>query len=368
MSLKIKLKLDRDNFRLQFDTTLAAEGFTAIYGHSGSGKTTLLRWLAGLEKAPGELYFNEQTWQDADSFLPSQQRRIGYVFQEPRLFAHLSVMGNLEFAWKRRFDNNGPRVDDVVEWLELHALVTQGATTLSGGQQQRVAIARALLSSPQLLMMDEPVAALDQGSRQRILSLLERLQGKLKVPVLYVSHSIEEVSRLADQLVLLDNGHIAAQGPLLELCHKLHIGLSHEENAASIITATMENHDLEYGLSELIIGDNQRLYLTHTGIEPGRQLRVRIPARDVSLALQKPEQSSILNILRCTIDAIEKTPDSRVLVRLAIGDQFLLARLTHKSLDRLQLKAGQNVYAQIKTVALLNERQHSQQAPSAPLA
>ena len=355
MTIAIKLQLAREQFSLHLDTELASTGITAIYGASGVGKTTLLRWLAGLERHPGELHFNDQCWQQGNHFTPAHRRQIGYVFQESRLLPHLNVQANLDYAWRRRCNNNGPSQSDLIDWLGLAPLLKHNTATLSGGQQQRVAIARALLSSPQLLLMDEPLAALDSASRQHILALLEQLQAHHQVPVLYISHNLEEVSQLADQLVLLEQGKISAQGSMLALCHRLDLSLSHDPNAASIIVAEVDRHDHYYGLSEVIINGEQKIYLPTVNAAVGQSLKIRIPARDVSLTLQHPEHSSILNILPCTIDAIEQSNDAKRLVRLNLGQQSLLARLTHKSVDTLALQPGQTVYAQIKTAALLSE-------------
>lgn len=356
MTIAIKLALVREQFSLCLDTELASTGITAIYGASGVGKTTLLRWLAGLDQHPGELHFNDQCWQRDRHFTPAHQRQIGYVFQDSRLLPHLSVQGNLDYAWRRRRNDHGPSQSELIDWLGLAPLLKQNAATLSGGQQQRVAIARALLSSPQLLLMDEPLAALDHVSRQHILALLEQLQAHHRVPVLYVSHNLEEVSQLADQLVLLEQGNVTAQGSMLTLCQRLDLSLSHDPNAASIIVAKVSHHDQHYGLSELSINGKQKLFLPTVNETIGQSLKIRIPARDVSLSLQRPVHSSILNILPCTIEAIEHSHHTKRLVRLNLGQQSLLARLTHKSVDTLGLQPGQRVYAQIKTASLLSER------------
>ena len=318
----------------------------------------MLRWLAGLEpNTQGHLTFGDKIWQDDKQFLASQQRQIGYVFQEPRLFPHLDVEGNLDYAWQRRFNANGPTKAQVCEWLGLEDLLNQPVQQLSGGQQQRVAIARALLSSPQLLLMDEPLASLDKPSRLSILNRLESLQQQLTIPILYVSHDLEEVSRLADQLLLLDKGQVQAQGPLIELCSRLDLSLNHSEEAASIIEARLARQDDDYRLSELQIADDLCLQVTRINAPLETNVRLRIPARDISLALEKPTSSSILNILPCTVDEIETTTDARVLIKLKLADQYLLARLTRKSVDYLHLQVGQAVYAQIKSVALLSERE-----------
>ena len=358
MSLSIKLKLERENFSLAIDTVLEAKGFTAVYGPSGAGKTTLLRWIAGLEPATqGELSFQQTVWQDKEKTLPPQQRQIGYVFQEPRLFPHLTVEGNLNYAYQRRFNNNGPSLNQVCEWLEIKHLLMQGSEQLSGGEQQRVAIARALLSSPQLILMDEPLASLDKPSKQRIIKHLQTLQANMATPILYVSHDFEEVSQLADQLLLIDQGKITAQGPLLELSHRIDLPLSHEENAASIIDATIEQHDRSNHLTELLIDNHLSLWITAIEGREDEPVRIRIPARDVSINLERAEHSSILNILPATIAEIEQSDSSaRVLIKLKVAHQYILVRLTHKSVTRLELTVGQQVYAQSKTVALLSDQ------------
>lgn len=361
MSLLISLELQRPNFTLSvntaIDTATDNKGFTAIYGHSGAGKTTLLRWIAGLETTcSGHLTFNQHIWQDEKTFVPTHRRQIAYVFQDARLFPHLSVLANLEYAYQRRFNDQGPSLQQVCQWFELEPLLNSNSCQLSGGEQQRVAMARALLSSPQLVMMDEPLGALDSQSREHILCHLETLHRQLPVPVLYVSHNLEEVNRLADQLLLIESGTLVAQGRLLDLCTRLNLSLSHEENAASIIEATIEQHDSDYFLTRLAIDNKLPLFLTHTDSKVGEKVRVRIPARDISITLQRPEQTSILNILPACIDEIEICSGARVLLRLRVANQYLLVRLTRKSVDQLQLKPGLNVYAQIKTVALLREQ------------
>ncbi|MEH6557507.1 MAG: molybdenum ABC transporter ATP-binding protein [Oceanicoccus sp.] len=360
MSLLVSLNLQRKKFHLSVQAALDSSGVTAIYGHSGAGKTTFLRWLAGLEKnTPGHLVFNNQVWQDENFFLSPQQRQIAYVFQDARLFPHLTVRGNLQYAYHRRFNNNGPSLKHVCDWFDMSHLLENDVTTLSGGEQQRVAMARALLSSPQLILMDEPLESLDQQSKEHILQHLEKLHQQLSAPIFYVSHNLEEINRLADQLLILQQGKVIAQGSMLEISSRIDLRLSHEDNAASIIVASVDRHDEHYQLTELLVDQQLRIFLTAIDHDVNTSVRVRIPARDVSITLQQPQHSSILNILPCVIDEIENdqaiTTDARVLVRLKFASQFLLARLTRKSVDKLKLHPGQAVFAQIKTVALLNE-------------
>lgn len=357
MSLCINLTLQREHFSLSLNTKLPEKNFSAIYGHSGAGKTTLLRWIAGLERdAEGVLSFNQQVWQEKKFFLPTQQRQISYVFQDARLFPHLSVRGNLEYAFRRRFNNSGPSIERVCEWFELGSMLDSDSKNLSGGEQQRVALARALLSSPQLILMDEPLGSLDRQSKERILVHLENLHLNFSTPIIYVSHDIEEVSRLADHLLILDGGRISAEGPLIELSSQQNLQINHEEQAASIIEAKVFNHDEKYHLSELKIDDDLSLFITSIKTSIGSCVRVRIPARDVSITIEACNNSSILNILPATIDAIEETSNARALIRIKVSNQFLLVRLTRKSVDRLKLEKGKKVYAQIKTVALLSTK------------
>jgi len=357
VSLNIELSLKRERFSLALHTQLPGAQFSAIYGHSGAGKTTLLRWIAGLERAPGSLSFNGQRWQAPGLFVPTQDRQIAYVFQDARLFPHLTVRGNLEFAYQRRFNDRGPSINEVAGWFELSSLLEAVTDNLSGGERQRVALARALLSSPQLILMDEPLGSLDPQGKARILHHLEQLHRLSATPVVYVSHDIEEVSRLADHLLILEGGRVSAQGPLIELSSRHNLRLNHEEQAAAIIEARIEHHDRHYHLTELRIGDTLPLFISRSDSVCGALVRVRIPARDVSLSLSKAHDSSILNILPATVDAIEESSNARALVRLQVAGQFLLARVTRKSIDRLQLTTGKVVYAQIKSVALLSAAQ-----------
>ncbi|MFT5691773.1 MAG: molybdate transport system ATP-binding protein [Oceanicoccus sp.] len=357
MSIAFELDLVREKFSLALKTELPSSGFSAIYGSSGAGKTTLLRWIAGLEKnTEGTLSFNNENWQDGAYHLPTQERKIAYVFQDARLFPHLNVARNLEYAYRRRFNNDGPSIENVCDWFELWPLLQSSTTNLSGGEKQRTALARALLSSPQLILMDEPLGSLDSVSKERILSLLENIHQHFSAPIIYVSHDIEEVSRLAEHLLILDNGKINAQGSLIELSSRTDLSLNHEEHASSIIDAIIHSHDKKYHLTELTINKQLPLFITSINSAAGNKVRVRIPARDVSITLERNNNSSILNILPATIDAIEQTSNARMLVRVKIAEQFLLVRITHKSADRLQLTVGKTVYAQIKTVALLSEK------------
>jgi len=316
----------------------------------------LLNCLDGLLPGdPGtEIRCGDVTWQAPAQFIPSHQRNIGFVFQDARLFPHLNVSANLAYAEKRRGGRPGPGREEVCSWLRLTDLLQRMPQELSSGQQQRVAIARALLSAPDILFLDEPLANIDQASRSQILDYLELISRELSIPMLYVSHDIEELARLAENLVVMAAGRITAQGPMVALCSRLELALAHEEQAAAIVTATLNSQDTEFGLTQLDL-EEQAMYVTAINAAPGAPIRLRVPARDVSLCRERPHQTSILNVFSCKITEIENTSSNRLLLRLQLGEQFLLARITRKSLVTLELNVGDEVFAQVKSVALLSQ-------------
>lgn len=357
--IQLALQLAHPGFALDVDLRLPARGVSAIFGASGSGKTTLLRAVAGLEAATrGTLRVGDAVWQDSGRgiFVPPHRRALGMVFQDAALFPHLSVRENLLFGL-RRMGRPAPESlqrTGVVALLGIGGLLDRRPQRLSGGEQQRVAIARALLAEPRLLLMDEPLAALDEQRKAEVVPWLERLHDELAIPMLYVSHSLPEVARLADHLVLLDGGRVRASGPLAELLPRTDLPLSHGEEAFVMIDAEVADYDAAYALARLDVA-GQSLWATSPPRAPGSRLRVRIQARDVSLARTPQHDSSILNTLATTLVALEAQPPGRVLARLDIGQGgSLLARLTMKSADALQLAVGQSIHAQIKSVALLD--------------
>ncbi|MEP5763984.1 MAG: molybdenum ABC transporter ATP-binding protein [Halieaceae bacterium] len=355
--LQIRLDLPRaDNFMLRVNSDIPLQSVTGVYGPSGSGKTSLLDCLAGLQRATqdSKVCLGDTVWQEQDCWVPAHQRRVGYVFQDARLFPHLSIAGNLDFAIKRRPAGTGPDRQQLCEWMQLQDLLNRYPQQLSRGQQQRVAIARALLSAPQLLLLDEPLANIDKRARRDILQQLQTIHRELATPMIYVSHEMDELAQLADWLLVLDQGEVVAEGSVLELSSSLQLALAHEEQAAAIVNAEVVAQDSEYGLTELSL-EGQALFVTATPAAPGESMRLQVPARDVSLCLQAPQQTSILNIFQVRIDSIDAGDDSRALVRLQLGEQFLLSRLTRKSIASLGLQAGDKVYAQVKSVALLRD-------------
>ena len=347
--------LQKQSFALDASFSAPAAGVTALFGPSGSGKTTLLRCIAGLERATGMLQVNGQIWQDEKTFLPVHRRPLGYVFQEASLFPHLPVRANLEFGYKRiRPSERRVSLEQVVEWLGLEHLLERGdPANLSGGERQRVAIGRALLTSPRLLLMDEPLSALDTASKQEILPYLERLHRELAIPVFYVSHMLDEVARLADHLVLLENGRVIASGALQETLARLDLPIAHFDDAGAVIEAAVAQHDEAYHLTRLDFSGGH-LWVSKVEQPFGTRVRARVLARDVSIATQTPQGSSINNILNARIEEIRDEGADKVVVRMKVGDaHMLLSRITRRSRDQLGLIDRMYVCAQVKSVALM---------------
>jgi molybdate transport system ATP-binding protein len=356
VSLALHIDWVRPDFQLTIDGEFPGSGITALFGRSGAGKTTLLRCIAGLERAPrARVYFNGEAWQDDNGFRPAHQRPIGYVFQESSLFAHLNTRGNLEYGWKR-VPTVRRRIgfDQAVQIMGLESLLAHRADELSGGQRQRVAIARALLTSPQLLLLDEPLSNLDLASRAEILPHLERLHDELSIPMVYVSHEISEVMRIADHIALLGNGRLQAFGLAHDLLTRPDLPLAHLDAAGSIFDGVIDEHDRRYHLSYVAIPAG-RLAISLRQEAIGHRVRVRIDARDVSLALEPPRHSSITNILRGrVIDVSEDRDPAQRLVRIDAGGRPLLARVTGRSVAQLAIVPGTALYAQVKSVALMD--------------
>jgi molybdate transport system ATP-binding protein len=355
MTIEARFRIARDDFRLAVDLQLPGQGISALFGPSGCGKTSLLRAIAGLDRHPeGRLVVAGETWQDDARFLPPHRRQIGYVFQEASLFEHRDVRGNLEYGLKR-VPQAARRIslERAIALLGIGPLLTRKPHTLSGGERQRVAIARALAVSPRLLLMDEPLAAVDFERRQEILPWIESLHRELDIPIIYVSHSPEEVARLADHLVLLRAGRVLAAGDVHELFTRLDLPLALDNDATSVLEATVSGHDEEYRLTRLAFAGGE-LVLARQPVAAGSQVRLRLAARDVSLTLARQSGTSILNILPVTVDGISLSDEAQVTIRLLAGGVPLLARITRKSAAELGLQAGMEVFAQVKGIALLN--------------
>jgi molybdate transport system ATP-binding protein len=360
--VQARFTLLRPGFELRVDLDLPGRGVTALFGPSGSGKTSCLRVIAGLERsAPDDhtcIAVNGHVWQDDAQRLrlPVHQRPLGYVFQDANLFPHLSVAKNLAFGMTRvPAAQRRVSLDQAVTLLGIGHLLARLPGTLSGGERQRVAIARALATSPRILLLDEPLAALDAQRKAEVLPYLETLHSELDIPVLYVSHALDEVARLAGHLVLLDQGRVLASGPTAELMTRLDLPLAHGDAAAAVLTATVQRHDPDDHLTLLTFSGGTLLIPLQNAL-PGQTLRIRVPARDVSLSLQHPGGSSILNILPATVTALVPDSPGQVMVALEMGDTALLARVTQRSAVALGINPGLTLYAQIKGIAIAGSR------------
>ena len=349
-------------FQLDAAFSVPATGLTGLFGPSGCGKTTVLRCIAGLQRLrDGYCAVDGEVWQDGTTFKPPHQRPIGYVFQEASLFTHLSVRRNLLFGAPKEgaAAKGGIAFDEVIDLLGLPKLLERSTSKLSGGERQRVAIGRALLSQPKLLLMDEPLSALDRQTKDEILPFLERLHARLSMPAIYVSHDMAEVERLADHLVLMRAGQVLACGPLNALQSDPQLPLAGTRDAAVGLDATVESYDAAYGLATLKV-DDTRLVVPTSARAAGEKLRLRIAASDVSLATEIPKASTILNVLPVRIVSATPIGAHEVLAILGLNSQAtgarLLCRVTRRSWDHLELAQGANVYAQVKSVVLAPAR------------
>ncbi|CDS54486.1 Molybdenum transport ATP-binding protein ModC (TC 3.A.1.8.1) [Polaromonas sp. CG9_12] len=357
-SNRIRLSLQRPAFTLNADLLLPQRGIAVLFGPSGSGKTTLLRCVAGLEQADGALVeIAGQIWQDDSRriFLPTWQRPLGYVFQEASLFDHLDVRGNLTYGLRRvKSGETAMALEAAIKLLGIGALLERRTHQLSGGERQRVAIARALATRPRLLLLDEPLAALDHARRQDILPWLERLRDELHIPMLYVTHSADEVARLADTLIVLDQGRIVSAGAVAEVLARVDLPVVLGEDAGALLEGAVVERDARWHLMRMTFNGGS-LWLSDSGVATGTRARVRVLARDVSLSMQAPNATSIQNLLQCVVRAI--VPDahpSQALVQLTCGESVLLARITARAADALGLEPGKPVWAQVKSAALVS--------------
>ncbi len=371
-TLKIRLSLRREGFELGVDLSLPGTGVTALYGPSGSGKTTCLRLIAGLVPAksqgkhrdtapsgaanPGNLVtINGEVWQDEtrEVFVAPHARSVGYVFQEASLFDHLTVAQNLRFGQARvPLHQRRVSLEQAVALLGIGHLQNRAPHSLSGGERQRVAIARALATSPKILLMDEPLAALDARRKAEVLPYLQQLHGELNIPVIYVSHSPDEVARLADHLVLIDGGRVLASGPTVDLMTRLDLSMAHGDAAGAVIHATIVSHDPPYHLSQARFPGGE-ITIPKQNIALGQPVRIRVQARDVSLTLQRQSGTSIQNIVAARVRDVSPDGPGQVMVQLDASGSALLARITARSADLLKLQPGLQLFAQVKGVAIL---------------
>lgn len=357
-ALRARFILPRDDFCLDVDLRLPAAGVTVLFGHSGSGKTTLLRAIAGLERAAvGELQFKDEVWQAPKRWVPPHKRALAYVFQEASLFDHLTVAENLDYGRRRLRQGCTPMSDvdcqHIVELLELSPLMSRAPQQLSGGERQRVAIARALFSQPRLLLMDEPLAALDFARRQEVLGYLEKLRRELTIPLVYVTHSADELVRLADHVVVLERGRVAAEGDLQSVLADQQLLGNLSDEPFSLLIGSMSQAPEDERLVAVDVHGVQ-IRLPKQALQQTESVRLRLYAKDISISLSPATDSSILNILPCHITRLEEVcAGGQRLVHLKCQQQILLARLTDYSCEQLELQAGMAVFAQIKAASVV---------------
>ncbi len=352
-SVDIRFHVDWPGFTLDVNLSLPGQGVTALFGHSGSGKTTLLRCIAGLERTrQGYLSMKGQVWQDDSIWISTHKRPLGYVFQEASLFSHLTVLGNLRYGMKRAAEQR-VSLEQAVELLGIGHLLDRKPDQLSGGERQRVGIARALAVGPRLLLMDEPLAALDLKRKREILPYLERLHQELDIPVIYVSHSPDEVARLADHIVVMEDGKVLTHGPLVETLARVDLPIRFGDETGVVLDVVVKEKDSDWHLARLDFAGGS-LWTRDSGFPVGRKLRIRVLARDVSLSRQHPEQTSIQNILagRIKVIADDEHP-GLALARIEIGASVVTARLAKRAVAVMELTPGQEIWVQVKSVSLI---------------
>ena len=352
--IECKLKVQLESFMLDANFSIPDRGITVVFGPSGSGKTTLLRAIAGLEKSDkGFLKIGDSVWQKGEDFLATHKRQIGYVFQDAALFDHLDVKGNLNFVIKRAIGLKEDFIESIHNLLEIKTLLNRKTTQLSGGERQRVAIARALLTNPKILLLDEPLSALDLKRKNEILPYLDSIHNDLEIPILYVTHSQDEMSRLADHLLLIEDGNIVGSGPVNDMLTRFDMPLSHGGDAVSIIEAEVLKRDSEFNLMHLDFLGGQFI-VPDNSFPVQTKVRIRVVARDVSLTKSKQVDTSILNIFPAMVQEIVNEGEAQVMVRLQIKETILLACITRKSSYKLRLEKGSEVFVQVKSVAILS--------------
>ncbi len=355
--IELRFTLPRTGFDLEVDLRLPARGITVLHGPSGSGKTSVLRCVAGLERPHnGYVRIGDQIWQDdrRGHFLPTWRRALGYVFQEASLFEHLDVRANLHFGLRRDSDSRARQsLAEAIELLGIGHLLGRAPHALSGGERQRIAIARALAARPRVLLLDEPLSAIDHSRRQEILPWLERMRDELEMPMIHVTHSADEVARLATYLVVLEAGRVKASGAVAGVLSSLDLPVVVGEDAAALLEGELLERDVAWHLARVGFAGGS-LWVADGGLPLGRRVRLRVLARDVSITTQEPGYTSIQNHVRGVVESMAgDVHPSQVLVRLRCGDSVLLARVTRRAMASLELGPGRPVWAQVKSVALV---------------
>lgn len=351
--IECKFNISRNDFNLNINTSFEINGITAIIGKSGCGKTTFLNCLSGLISDKNSfMRINNNIVQDKSLLIPTQKRNIGYVFQNAALFKHLNVLDNLIYAKKRSRNKNAKmNLEQIIDKFKLGSLLQHKPHQLSGGEKQRVAIARAIASSPQLLLMDEPLSSLDNESKSELITLIESIKDNFHLPVLYVTHSLNEMARISTNAIIMDSGKITKIGNTFEILTNLDLPISEQNNSLAVINGNIESHDNKYNLTDINIGNNI-ISVPQINQSIRSKVRLLIKSKDVSITMERPISTSILNIIECNIIKIKHLNASNILIKLNFNNQILISKITKKSFDKLELETGKIVYAQIKSIAI----------------
>jgi len=356
-SLDLRVRVELPDFTLEVEEQLENVGVTAVFGASGSGKTTLLRAIAGFERpCRGRIAIGDEVWFDRNERidLPPHRRAAGFLFQDARLFEHLDVSGNLAFAERRRGAGDA-RVERraVVEALDLSSLLGRRVTSLSGGERQRVALARTLLAGPRVLLLDEPLAALDVGRKAEILPFLEEVTRRFRIPTLFVSHDVDEVVRLSDRVLVLSEGQVLTEGPTAEVIENLDLApITGRAEASVVVEGRVARHDERLHLTFVELHGDELTLPFASHLTPGDAVRLRVLARDVAIAVERPSGLSIRNVLPGRITGLRAEPPGAVDVTIQLHEDHVRARLTQAAVEELGLGEGREVFALVKSVSL----------------
>ncbi|MEE4246331.1 MAG: molybdenum ABC transporter ATP-binding protein [Kangiellaceae bacterium] len=358
MSISIELSKQLPEFLLQSNFSLEQGDVLGVMGPSGSGKSTLLRSIAGLTDCDGSIIVGQHVWQDATVHLPTHLRDLGMVFQKANLLPHLNVHDNLLFAYQRKHRLSSSQqvlsLEEAIDWFDLANLLKRDVAMLSGGEQQRVALARALLTQPNLLLLDEPMSALDISSKQELLPYLEKIKQRSDLPIIYVAHDLDEIFRIADQLMVLERGQVIKHGPIEEVLLDNNIKWLPDRDVSSLLIGTVTAVNHQYRQSEVMV-DQVTLNVSDLNLTPSSKIRLRIFAKDVSISISRLEGSSIANSIAVSIVSISEPNDTAFqTITLSFGQQQLLSQITQQSINALGLSEGMDVWANIKSVALIN--------------
>jgi molybdate transport system ATP-binding protein len=354
MSLRVCFKKILEPHSIEVDLCLAKHGVTALYGPSGAGKTTILRVIAGLERADNaDISLNGEVWEHDSQFVPTHKRQLGIVFQQPSLFEHMNVEQNIFYAQRVAKQAQQPSfsIQPFIQQLQLTPLLKRHPNTLSGGEQQRVAIVRALAANPKILLMDEPLASLDDETKFEFMAMFESLLRQISLPVLYITHSKQEVARLSEHLVLIDKGKCVAQGKTRDLFCDLSLNFAQQDDAKCALRAKVVVDNKPQHVSQL--STQAGLLWTANVSQPiDTYVNLVIQAKDVSVTLSRQIDTSILNVLEGCIADFRTTSGGNMILKIAVGEAFILSQITIKSFTELHLKKQQKVFAQIKSVAV----------------